>query len=160
VDFAVSINGDDVTVDGVPLTMALDYTPGDRLIEAEFGEGGAQEALAVSVAPIRAGWRLTNRGAVHDIRVLPAYAAVHAVHMILREPPDLSRYLMSPMPGRLVALHVGAGDRVEAGQPLAVVEAMKMENILRAARAGTVARVAVAAGATLALDEVILELES
>jgi propionyl-CoA carboxylase alpha chain len=159
VERRVGIRGDDVIVDGAGLGMALDFTPGDRLIEAEFGEDGAEESLAVRIAPIRAGWRLTTRGAAHDIRVLPAHAAVHAVHMIERPAPDLSRYLMSPMPGRLVALHVEEGVRVELGQPLAVVEAMKMENILRAAKAGTVSRVAVAAGATLALDEVILELE-
>ena len=79
--------------------------------------------------------------------------------MIERTPPDLSRFLMSPMPGKLVALHVSAGDRVEAGQPLAVVEAMKMENILRAGKAGTVASIVALSGATLALDDVILELE-
>jgi propionyl-CoA carboxylase alpha chain len=161
-DHAVSIHGDDVMVDGKALAMALDYTLGDRMIEAEFepecGEADAEAALAVRIAPIRAGWRLTTRGASHDVCVLPAHVADLAVHMIARPAPDLSRYLMSPMPGRLVALHVGAGARVEVGQPLAVVEAMKMENILRAARAGTVVRVAVAAGATLALDEIILEI--
>ena len=56
--------------------------------------------------------------------------------MIEKVPPDLSRYLICPMPGLLTALHVGEGDKVEAGQPLAVVEAMKMENILRAEKAG------------------------
>ena len=61
--------------------------------------------------------------------------------MIEKVPPDLSRYLICPMPGLLTALHVGEGDKVEAGQPLAVVEAMKMENILRAEKAGTVKKV-------------------
>ncbi|WP_443971159.1 ATP-binding protein [Sphingobium sp. CR28] len=157
VDHAVIINGDDVTVDGAPLTMGLDYTPGDRLIEAEFGEDG-EEALAVRIAPVRSGWRLTTRGAFHQVRVLPGHAAPYAAHMIERVPPDLSRFLMSPMPGKLVALHVQAGDKVEVGQPLAVVEAMKMENILRATKAGTVHNVAEDVGATLALDQVILEL--
>ncbi len=157
VDHAVIINGDDVTVDGAPLTMGLDYTPGDRLIEAEFGEDG-EEALAVRIAPVRSGWRLTTRGAFHHVRVLPGHAVPYAAHMIERVPPDLSRFLMSPMPGKLVALHVQAGDRVELGQPLAVVEAMKMENILRAAKAGRVHNVAEDVGATLALDQVILEL--
>lgn len=157
----VTICGDDVTVDGVPLPMALDYTPGDRLIEAGFSpeDGEAETLLAVRIAPLRTGWRLTTRGAVHVARVLPAHIAAHAVHMVERAPPDRSRFLTSPMPGRLVVLHVGLGDRVEAGQPLAVVEAMKMENILRAVRAGTVARVAAAAGETLVLDQLILELE-
>lgn len=157
VDHAVIISGDDVTVDGAPLTMGLDYTPGDRLIEAEFGEDG-EEALAVRIAPVRSGWRLTTRGAFRQVRVLPGHAAPYAAHMIERVPPDLSRFLMSPMPGKLVALHVQAGDRVELGQPLAVVEAMKMENILRATKSGTVETVAEDVGATLALDQVILEL--
>jgi len=161
VDHAVIIHGDDVTVDGAALVMALDYTPGDRIIEAEFGaDGDEEDSLAVRIAPLRTGWRLTTRGASHDARVLPAHIAVHAPHMIERTPPDLSRFLLSPMPGRLVALHVGEGDRVESGQALAVVEAMKMENILRATRAGTVAKVAAAPGDTLALDQMILELLS
>jgi len=63
------------------------------------------------------------------------------------------------MPGLLVALHVGEGDKVEAGQPLAVVEAMKMENILRAEKTGTVKSVSAKAGDSLAVDAVILEME-
>jgi propionyl-CoA carboxylase alpha chain len=157
VDHVVVIDGDDVTVDGAPVIMSLDYTPGDRLIEAEFGADG-EDALAVRIAPTRTGWRLTAHGASHVARVLPQHFAAYAEHMIERIPPDLSRFLMSPMPGKLVALHVAEGDKVEIGQPLAVVEAMKMENILRSAKAGTVKSVSQGVGATLALDEVILEL--
>ena len=80
-------------------------------------------------------------------------------HMIEKVPPDLSRYLICPMPGLLTALHVGEGDHVEAGQPLAVVEAMKMENILRAEKAGTVRKVDARPGDSLAVDAVILEFE-
>ena len=79
--------------------------------------------------------------------------------MIEKTPPDLSRFLLSPMPGLLVALHVTEGDTVEPGQPLATVEAMKMENILRAQKAGTVKAVKAAQGESLAADAVILELE-
>jgi len=159
-DHAVTIRGDDVTVDGAELLMALDYTPGDRLIEAAFeDEAGAEQRLAVRIAPTRTGWRLTTRGAIHAVRVLPVHIARHAGHIIERPASDLSRFLISPMPGKLVALHVGEGDKVERGQPLAVVEAMKMENILRAGRAGVVRLVTTTAGATLALDEVILELD-
>ncbi|MBO9580018.1 MAG: acetyl/propionyl/methylcrotonyl-CoA carboxylase subunit alpha [Sphingobium sp.] len=158
VDHDVVIQGDDVTVDGEPLVMALDYTPGDRIMEAAFGDDGMDEELAVQIAPTRTGWKLTARGASHIARVLPAHVAAHAIHMIEREPPDLSRFLLSPMPGRLVTLHVGEGDRVEIGQPLAVVEAMKMENILRAGRSGTVAKIAATAGDALTLDQMILEL--
>jgi propionyl-CoA carboxylase alpha chain len=79
--------------------------------------------------------------------------------MIEKTPPDLSKFLICPMPGLLTTLHVGEGDIVEAGQPLAVVEAMKMENILRAEKTGTVKLVNAKAGDSLAVDAVILEME-
>ena len=79
--------------------------------------------------------------------------------MIEKIPPDTSKLLLCPMPGLLVSLHVGEGDKVEPGQPLATVEAMKMENILRAEKAGTIATINTAEGDSLAVDEVILELE-
>jgi propionyl-CoA carboxylase alpha chain len=155
VDHHVSINGDDVTVDGAPLDMSLEYTPGDRIIDAEFGE----ETLSVRIAQTRAGFRLTTRGASHVARVLPAHMAQHATHLIEKVPPDLSRYLICPMPGLLVSLNVKEGDKVEAGQPLAVIEAMKMENILRAEKTGVVKAVNATAGESLAVDSIILELE-
>ncbi|APL94065.1 acetyl/propionyl/methylcrotonyl-CoA carboxylase subunit alpha [Sphingobium indicum] len=151
----VVINGDDVTVDGEAIELALEYTPGDRLIEAEFGE----EQLAVKIAPVRSGFVLTAHGASHKLRILPAHAAVHARHMIEKIPPDLSRFLICPMPGLLVALNVKEGDKVEIGQPLAVIEAMKMENILRAQKAGVVKSVSAAQGESLPVDAIILELE-
>ena len=80
-------------------------------------------------------------------------------HMIAKVAPDMSKYLVCPMPGLLVALHVGVGDTVEAGQPLAVVEAMKMENILRAEKSGKVKAVNAAQGESLAVDAIILEME-
>ncbi|MFN3945857.1 MAG: biotin carboxylase N-terminal domain-containing protein [Allosphingosinicella sp.] len=104
-------------------------------------------------------WRLTARGASHVAQVLPAHVADLSRHMIEKVPPDLSRYLLCPMPGLLTALNVAEGDKVEAGQPLAVVEAMKMENILRAEKAGTVAKVTAKPGDSLAVDAVILEFE-
>ncbi|NIJ16624.1 acetyl-CoA carboxylase biotin carboxylase subunit [Sphingobium vermicomposti] len=151
----VSIDGDDVTVDGEAIDMALEYTPGDRLIEAEFGE----DDLAVKIAPVRSGFVLTAHGASHKLRILPAHAAPHAKHMIEKIPPDLSRFLICPMPGLLVALNVNEGDKVEAGQPLAVIEAMKMENILRAQKSGVVKSVSAAQGESLPVDAIILELE-
>jgi propionyl-CoA carboxylase alpha chain len=65
--------------------------------------------------------------------------------------------LLSPMPGLVVALHVADGDEVKQGQALAVIDAMKMENVLRAERDGRIAKVRVAVGASLAVDQVILE---
>jgi propionyl-CoA carboxylase alpha chain len=151
----VLIDGDTLLVDGEQLDLAMEYTPGDRMVEAEQGE----EALTIRIAPTRTGFRLTTRGASHVARVLPARVAPYARHLLEKVPPDLSRFLLAPMPGLLVRLDVGVGDRVEAGQPLAVVEAMKMENILRAGKSGRVKAVEAKAGESLAVDAIILELE-
>ncbi|HEY0325886.1 MAG TPA: biotin/lipoyl-containing protein, partial [Allosphingosinicella sp.] len=104
-------------------------------------------------------WLLTARGASHKVQVYPAHVAALTRHMIEKIPPDLSKFLIAPMPGLLTALNVKEGDQVEAGQPLAVVEAMKMENILRAQTPGTVGKVAAQPGDSLAVDAVILEFE-
>ncbi len=151
----VELSGDDVRVDGMLVDLDMEYTPGDRLIEAEIGE----TPLAVKIAKTRTGFTLTTRGAIHKVRVLPAHVAPLAAFMIEKIPPDMSRFLLCPMPGLLVALHVEAGEKVEAGQPLAVVEAMKMENILRAEKTGVVKSLSAAAGDSLAVDAVILEME-
>ena len=105
-------------------------------------------------------YRVAHGGAQVEVRVLsPRAAALHAL-MPFKPPPDLSRFLLSPMPGLLVEVAVSAGQTVRAGERLAVIEAMKMENILVAANAGVVARVMAEKGASLAVDDVILEFES
>ena len=80
-------------------------------------------------------------------------------HMIEKIPPDLSKFLICPMPGLLVKLHVGEGEEVQPGQPLATVEAMKMENILRAEKQGVIASLNAKEGESLAVDAIILELQ-
>ncbi|WP_375404365.1 biotin/lipoyl-containing protein, partial [uncultured Sphingomonas sp.] len=155
VDHAVTVSTEGLTVDGDALDLSVEYTPGDRMVEVEQDDG----TLTVRIAPTRTGFRLTTRGRSHVARVLPAHVAPYAKHLLEKVPPDLSRFLLAPMPGLLVRLDVGVGDRVEAGQPLAVVEAMKMENILRAGKAGRVKTVEAKAGESLAVDAVILELE-
>jgi propionyl-CoA carboxylase alpha chain len=151
----VILSGDDVRVDGFPVDLDMEYTPGDRLIAAEIGD----DPLVVKIARTHNGLTLTTRGAIHKVRVLPAHIAPLAAHMIDKIPPDMSRFLLCPMPGLLVQLHVEAGEKVESGQPLAVVEAMKMENILRAEKSGTVKLIAAKQGESLAVDAVILEME-
>jgi len=153
--YEVVIDDEDVTVNGAFVELAMEYTPGDRLIEAEI-DG---DTIGIRVAPTRTGLKMTTRGAIHDVQILPSRVASLSRHMIEKIPPDLSKYLICPMPGLLVALHVGEGDKVEAGQPLAVVEAMKMENILRAEKSGVVKAVNAKAGESLAVDAVILEME-
>jgi propionyl-CoA carboxylase alpha chain len=152
--FAVSLD-EDITVDGVVVDLAMEYTPGDRLVEAEIGD----ITYGVKIEPTRMGLKMTTRGAIHTVQILPARIAGYTQHMIEKIPPDLSKYLICPMPGLLVALHVAEGDKVEAGQPLAVVEAMKMENILRAEKSATVKAINAKAGDSLAVDAIILELE-
>jgi len=151
----VTVEDETVIVDGKALVVDAPYVPGQRLIEAEI-DG---EPLSMRLNRTRAGWRLTTRGRSHDLRLLAPHVADLAHHMIEKVPPDLSRFLICPMPGLLTALHVKKGDKVEAGQPLAVVEAMKMENILRAEKAGTVAKIDATPGESLAVDAVILEFE-
>ncbi|HQS70124.1 MAG TPA: acetyl/propionyl-CoA carboxylase subunit alpha, partial [Novosphingobium sp.] len=153
--FAVMLDEDEVTVDGTAIDLALEYTPGDRVVHCEIDD----KPLSVKVEPTRAGFKLTTRGAIHQVQVLPAHIAPYTQHMIEKIPPDLSKFLICPMPGLLVTLNVGEGDAVEAGQPLAVVEAMKMENILRAEKSGRVKSVNAKAGDSLAVDAIILEME-
>ena len=151
----VKISPKKIKVDGEKIDLQLIYTPGDRLIVTEWD--GAE--LAVKIAKTRTGFRLTTRGATHNVVCFPRDIAPLADHMIEKIPPDMSKFLLCPMPGLVTAINVEAGDKVEAGQPLAVVEAMKMENILRAEKSGVVKVVNAAPGESLAVDAVILELE-
>ena len=116
--------------------------------------------LAVQVERGRHGFRLTHAGHSDRYQVLSRRAAALRARMPVKRPPDLSRFLLSPMPGLLVRVAVGPGDRVKAGQEVAVVEAMKMENLLRAEQDGTVAAVLAAPGSSLAVDQPIVEFEA
>jgi propionyl-CoA carboxylase alpha chain len=131
------------------------WEPGQALLKARIDD----RSRTVQVARRGRQWRLTTRGASHMVDVFPPHVAELSRHMIEKVPPDLSRFLICPMPGLLTALNVGEGDAVEAGQPLAVVEAMKMENILRAEKSGRVKSVSAKPGESLAVDAVILEFE-
>jgi propionyl-CoA carboxylase alpha chain len=104
-------------------------------------------------------YRLFHWGSQVDIMVLTARGAELLACMPVKEPPDMSRFLLSPMPGLLTQLRVDEGHEVQSGQDLAVVEAMKMENVLVAERDGKVAKVRAAVGDTLAVDQPILEFE-
>ncbi|MFD2237929.1 acetyl-CoA carboxylase biotin carboxylase subunit [Aureimonas populi] len=154
-DHRVELENGTVLVDGEAIEVELDFIPGQRLVEARF-DG---EPLALRVARERGRWTLTTRGASHSITVLPPLVAELSRHMIERAPPDLSRFLLCPMPGVVTAIHVRPGEAVEPGQALATIEAMKMENVLRAEKAGTVSQVCVKPGESLMVEAVILEFE-
>ncbi|MEO1488461.1 MAG: acetyl/propionyl/methylcrotonyl-CoA carboxylase subunit alpha [Pseudomonadota bacterium] len=152
--FDVLLEEGGASVDGEAIRGTWDWEVGMPLARVT-----GDNEMAVQIERIGVRWRLTTRGASHEALVLPASLAPLADHMIEKEPPDLSKMLICPMPGMLVKLHVSEGDEVQPGQPLATVEAMKMENILRAEKAGTIAKVNSSEGESLAVDAVILELE-
>jgi propionyl-CoA carboxylase alpha chain len=113
----------------------------------------------LKVGKVPSGFRIRLRGADVKVLVRSPRAAELARLMPERLPPDTSKVLLCPMPGLLVTLAVAAGDEVQDGQALATIEAMKMENTLRAERRGRVKRVAAKPGDSLAVDQVILEFE-
>ena len=117
------------------------------------------EPKCFQIEPHGVGYRLTHRGAQADVWVLTPRQAELRSLMPEQVAPDLSRFLLSPMPGLLVSLAAGAGDHMKAGEALAVVEAMKMENVLRAESDVTVKAVLAAPGDQLAVDQPILEFE-
>jgi len=137
------------------IEIECDWMPGEHVFHADIA--GTDFAMEVDKLPL--GWRLTCDGVSKDIMVLSERAAeLHAL-MPEKVAPDTSKFLLCPMPGLIVSVAVEVGEEVKAGQVLAVVEAMKMENILRAEKDATVKAVKAAAGDSLAVDAVILEFE-
>ncbi|GLQ07746.1 acetyl-CoA carboxylase biotin carboxylase subunit [Sneathiella chinensis] len=147
--------GIDVTVGGKVLAVRSEWVPGDRCVHAEING----DLVVVQVDTSKGILRLTHGGAVLDLAVRRPRLAELAKLMPVKVAPDMSRFLLCPMPGMVISVNVEVGDEVKAGHPLAVVEAMKMENILRAEQDGVVAAVKAKAGDTLAVDDVILEFE-
>jgi len=135
--------------------VVTDWVMGQPLFKATLNG----EAICFQVARQRIWYQLVHRGAQTDAVVMtPLAAALHA-KMPEKVPPDLSKYLLSPMPGLLVKMSVKEGDEVKAGQELVVIEAMKMENLLRAEQDAVVGRVASVVGDSLMVDQVLIEFE-
>ncbi len=133
--------------------VALDWRPGEPILRARID--GVLSVFQIDGDGV--GFRLAHAGAAMTVRVLRPAAAALLAHMPVKEAPDLSRFLLSPMPGLLVGIAVKEGQEVKAGEELATVEAMKMENVLRAERDGRVAKIRARAGDSLAVDDIILE---
>ena len=115
------------------------------------------QTVAVQVDAVGSGWRLIHEGGQAEALVLtPRQAELYAL-MPVKAAPDTSKFLLSPMPGLLASVAVSEGQEVKAGEALAVVEAMKMENVLRAVQDGTVKTLHAKAGDSLRVDQKIIE---
>ncbi len=145
--------GHAMTVGGEDIVIETDWRIGEPLFHAVVNG----RTLCVQVDCLGVGYRLFHAGSRAEALVLSRRAAELHRLMPRKAPPDTSRFLLSPMPGLLVSVLAAEGQEVKAGEPLAVVEAMKMENILKAGRDGTVARLFAKPGDLLSVDQKILE---
>ena len=142
-----------VDIDARRIEIESDWAPGEPLMRARVD----QHPVVVQIDPLGSGWRLTHEGGQADVLVLtPRQGELYAL-MPVKAAPDTSKFLLSPMPGLLASVAVSEGQEVKAGEALAVVEAMKMENVLRATRDGTVKTLHAKAGDSLRVDQKIIE---
>ena len=145
-----------VEIAGERLDAATEWQPGQVLMRIIAGS----ESATVQVERLSAAeFRLVHSGVIRRVQVLSPRAAELLALMPDKKPPDTSRLLLSPMPGLLSSIAVELGQEVKAGEALVTVEAMKMENVLRAERDGRIAAIRAKPGDSLAVDEVILEFE-
>ena len=131
--------------------VAIHGTVNGQPFTAQVERGSTQNPLGLKVQH--------NGASIQVLVISPRMAELHRL-MPFKAPPDLSRFVLSPMPGLLVEVAVQAGQKVMAGERVAVIEAMKMENVLFAAQDGIVKSVLAAKGESLSVDQVILEFES
>jgi len=147
--------GHDVSYDGSTYAVRSRWEFGQPIFSGTING----EQVDVQVSRQDQVYRLVHGGSQVDVRIVTPRVAELLQYMPEKAPPDLSRFLLSPMPGLLVSVAVKEGDVVNAGQELAVLEAMKMENTLMAENDGVVARIHRQAGANLAVDDIIMEFE-
>ncbi|MCZ6861500.1 MAG: acetyl/propionyl/methylcrotonyl-CoA carboxylase subunit alpha [Alphaproteobacteria bacterium] len=147
--------GYDIEIAGADVRLESAWQIGEPILHG-FLDG---EALSVQIDRVGVDFRLSHRGVARLVRVVSPRTAEFTARMPVKEVPDLSRYLLSPMPGLLSSLAVVPGQEVKPGDTLAVVEAMKMENILRAERVGVVRELHAGPGDSLAVDQMIIEFE-
>ncbi|MEP4978517.1 acetyl/propionyl/methylcrotonyl-CoA carboxylase subunit alpha [Ascidiaceihabitans sp.] len=157
-DVAINADHDGSTItfdDGTAMRVSGAWTPGDQI--AEMTVDGT--ALVLKVGKVSGGFRIRARGADLKVHIRTPRQAELARKMPEKLPPDTSKMLLCPMPGLVVKLDVVEGDEVQEGQALCTIEAMKMENILRAEKKGVVTKINAGAGDSLSVDDVIMEFE-
>ncbi|MEE8307233.1 MAG: biotin/lipoyl-containing protein, partial [Gammaproteobacteria bacterium] len=147
--------GHDVEYNGTTYAVRSNWEFGQHLFSGTING----EPIFVQVERKNQTYRLFHGGSQADVSIVTPRVAELLRHMPVKAPADMSKYLLSPMPGLLVSLAVKEGDTVNAGDELAVIEAMKMENTLRAERDCVVTRINYEPGANLAVDDKIMELE-
>ena len=147
--------GYEVIIDGHVLTVIGACDPTVRIFTGTVD--GA--AMALEIERVGLAYEIAHNGVRAQFLALTPAAAAALDKMPVKEAADMSRFLLSPMPGLLTSVAVAVGEPVKAGQELAVIEAMKMENVMRAERDGVVAAIHAAAGDSLAVDQAILEFE-
>ncbi len=166
-DFTARIGGEDLSVaevalahgiltasiDGQAYTVRIDWRPGEPVLRLSDGE----RTYAIQLARIPGGYHLSQGGQKVLVTVRAPRAAALAKFMPKRAQSDMSKTLLCPMPGLVVAIKVDTGQEVKRGEPLVVVEAMKMENVLVCERDGRIGAIKVRVGDNLALGDVILE---
>jgi propionyl-CoA carboxylase alpha chain len=144
---------DDTDKASLELEVLLNWKPGQDIVRAFVDN----RPFVMKAVKIPCGFRVWHRGVTFDVQVRNPRAAELAKHMPIKIAPDTSNLLLCPMPGVIVSVLVEEGQEVQDGQALAVVEAMKMENTLRAESKCTIAKINAAAGDNLAVDDVIME---
>jgi propionyl-CoA carboxylase alpha chain len=150
---AIPINAEVSVADGPPVAVASDWRPGDAVWHGMIGG----KKISAQIRPLLNGVRIAWKGISATARaMLPAIAELEKL-MPVKVPPDTSKLLLCPMPGLVVSIVVAVGQEVKVGETLAIVEAMKMENVLRAERDLTVAKINAKPGDSLAVDAVIME---
>ena len=146
--YMVSLGNSDYQVE-------TNWSLGEPLFKADVNG----KDISVQVERSAKGYRLLYRGAEINAQILSPKAALLSAHIVYKAPADMSKFLLSPMPGLLVKMAVKEGQEVKEGEELAVVEAMKMENSLRAVQDGIVGKISAVEGGSLMVDEIILEFE-
>ena len=144
-----------VSLGNLDYQVETNWSLGEPLFKADVNG----KDISVQVERSAKGYRLLYRGAEINAQILSPKAAVLSAHMVYKAPADMSKFLLSPMPGLLVKMAVKEGQEVKEGEELAVVEAMKMENSLRAVQDGIVGKISAVEGGSLMVDEIILEFE-
>jgi propionyl-CoA carboxylase alpha chain len=168
-DWVVSLGGHDFDInlkadksgsmikflDKSTIRVESNWVPGDSIAKIKIED----KILNMKVNKVTGGFRVRLRGSDLNVLIRNKRQFELSSHMLRKIEPDMTKFLVCPMPGMLIKVDVSEGEDVQEGQSLCVVEAMKMENVLRADKKGVIKKINVEAGQSLAVDEVIIEFE-